>query len=78
MDKKLFTRFDFITDCREGARRMREAHPHWREGQSMFNYIDVRYSVARETVRRTGIDCFYRDGASEKFMFAAWETLCMS
>ena len=40
----------------------------WRDGQTVFNYIDSKYGVARYVQFNTGVDCFYLDNAIDEFI----------
>ena len=39
-----------------------------RFGQSVFNYIDSKYGVARTVQFVDGVDCFYDDNKVEEFI----------
>lgn len=41
---------------------------NWRKGQSVFNYIDAVYGVARNIQFEYGIDCFYNDKYIDDFL----------
>lgn len=41
---------------------------NWRKGQKVFNYIDVKYRVARTAQFEKGVDCFYDDSQINKFI----------
>ena len=43
----------------------------WRKGQSVFNYIDSVYGVARKVQFEDGIDCFYNDDFIDDFINAS-------
>lgn len=43
----------------------------WRKGQSVFNYIDSVYGVARRVQFEDGIDCFYIDDLIDDFVNAS-------
>ena len=45
----------------------------WRKGQSVFNVIDEKFSVAREVQFIDGVDCFYNDNVIDKFIELSWE-----
>lgn len=40
----------------------------WRDGQTVFNYIDNKYGVARYVQFNTGVDCYYQDSAIDEFI----------
>ena len=40
----------------------------WRKGQAIFNYVDMKYNVAREAQFRYGLDCFYNDEKIDAFI----------
>ena len=43
----------------------------WRKGQSVFNYIDRVYGVARKVQFEDNIDCFYNDDSIDDFINAS-------
>ena len=45
----------------------------WRQGQAVFNYIDMYFGVARDVQFLDGLDCFYNDSLSQCFIELAWE-----
>ena len=47
----------------------------WRKGQSVFNIVDAKYSVARDVQFIDRIDCFYNDEQIEPFLIAAYKRL---
>ena len=48
---------------------------NWRKGQSVFNYIDNVYGVARTIQFKYGIDCFYNDDNIDEFLNKAIEII---
>ena len=48
---------------------------NWRKGQSVFNYIDNIYGVARTIQFKYGIDCFYNDNNIDEFLNKAVEII---
>ena len=48
---------------------------NWRKGQSVFNYIDNIYGVARTIQFKYGIDCFYNDDNIDEFLNKAVEII---
>ena len=48
---------------------------NWRKGQSVFNYIDNVYGVARTIQFKYGIDCFYNDDNIDEFLNKAVEII---
>ena len=48
---------------------------NWRKGQSVFNYIDAVYGVARNIQFEYGIDCFYNDKYIDDFINKAVELI---
>lgn len=48
---------------------------NWRKGQSVFNYIDNVYGVARTIQFKYGIDCFYNDDNIDEFLNKAVEMI---
>lgn len=45
----------------------------WRDGQFVFNHIDVEYGVARSVQFIDGVDCFYDDSKIEEFITRSYE-----
>lgn len=41
---------------------------HIRKGQSVFNYIDEYYNIARTVQFEKHVDCFYNDELIEEFI----------
>lgn len=52
---------------------MPEKPERWREGQYIFNYIDVVYGVARFVQFEDKIDCFYDDSQIDAFIIKSAE-----
>lgn len=50
----------------------------WRKGQTVFNYIDAKYGVARAVQFNDGVDCFYRDDQIEEFLQKAYKRIINS
>lgn len=48
---------------------------NWRKGQSVFNYIDNVYGIARTIQFKYGIDCFYNDNNIDDFLNKAVEII---
>lgn len=48
---------------------------NWRKGQSVFNYIDAVYGVARNIQFEYKIDCFYNDDYIDDFLDKAVELI---
>ena len=48
---------------------------NWRYGQKVFNYLDVKYKVAREIQFNDEIDCFYDDNKVDLFIEKAYNRL---
>lgn len=48
---------------------------NWRKGQSVFNYIDNVYGIARTIQFKWGIDCFYNDNNIDEFLNKAVEII---
>ena len=48
---------------------------NWRKGQSVFNYIDNVYGIARTIQFKWGIDCFYNDDNIDEFLNKAVEII---
>jgi hypothetical protein len=47
-------------------------HPNWRYGQSVFNYVDQYFGVARAVQFKDGVDCFYNDNEVDNFLEHAY------
>lgn len=47
---------------------IRDKPKMWRAGQTVFNYIDKKYGVARTAQFKYGIDCFYNDAKIPDFL----------
>lgn len=45
-----------------------EKPTNWREGQFVFNMVDLMYGVARIAQFHYGVDCFYNDEMIDKFI----------
>ena len=50
----------------------------WRKGQTVFNYIESKYGVARSVQFNDGVDCFYRDDQIEEFLQKAYKRIINS
>ncbi|MGM9533552.1 hypothetical protein [Intestinibacter sp.] len=48
---------------------------NWRKGQSIFNYIDSVYGIARNIQFEARVDCFYNDNNIDKFLDKAVELI---
>lgn len=48
---------------------------HWRDGQTVFNFIDEVYGVARHVQFYDHIDCFHDDEQIEAFIVAAYNQI---
>ena len=48
---------------------------NWRKGQSVFNYIDNVYGIARNIQFEYGVDCFYNDNCIDNFIDKAVELI---
>jgi hypothetical protein len=64
----------FKNDVMTGTNELLKIYPMWRKGQTVFNYIDKKYGVARYVQFQEHIDCFYDDNQIEDFIKASWET----
>lgn len=51
------------------------APKHWRKGQSVFNYIDLFFGLARYIQFNKHTDCFYDDSQVERFLSEAYKIL---
>ena len=47
----------------------------WRDGQTIFNYIDCKYGVARYVQFEDGVDCFYNDDVIDEFILASYNVI---
>lgn len=71
-DWESFREIDFKTIVQEGIKSFPK---DWREGQKVFNYIDMNFgSIARE-VQTSRCDCFYDDKQIEDFIHASYMLL---
>lgn len=52
-----------------------EKPKNWREGQAVFNYVDLNYSVARFVQFEDNIDCFYDDSQIDAFIIKSAERI---
>jgi hypothetical protein len=64
---------EFREDVIINAKRIQEEHPYLRYGQSVFNYLEEKYGVARYVQFSDGVDCFYVDENVEPFIELAWK-----
>ena len=44
----------------------------WRDGQTVFNYSDELYDVARKVQFIDGVDCFYDDSKIDEFIYRSY------
>ena len=63
---------EFREDTIINAKKIQEENPHLRYGQSVFNYVEEKYGVARYVQFNDGIDCFYDDEKVDLFIEDAW------
>lgn len=63
---------EFKEDILENIKTLPE---NWRKGQKVFNYINIKYHVARKVQFRHGVDCFYRDDLIDKFIEKSYKLL---
>ena len=68
------TREDFKKHVKKEAYKAKPSN--WRNGQTIFNYVEDVYGVARKVQFEDGIDCFYTDNTIEEFLDAVYNTLC--
>ena len=52
-----------------------KAPKSWRPGQSVFNYIEEQYGVARTVQFVHHIDCFYNDSLIDSFIECAYKVI---
>lgn len=69
------TKEEFTYDVIFNAREMMKKYPELRLGQSIFNYVDETYGVARLSQFQKGIDCFYNDDNISDFIDTCYELL---
>lgn len=68
----MITYEEFRNECLAVA----ETRPsHIRKGQSIFNYVDEKYDVAREAQFTYGIDCYYLDNKIDEFIKCTYNIL---
>jgi hypothetical protein len=48
---------------------------HIRKGQAIFNYVDEKYGIARETQFVHKIDCFHLDDKIDEFIKCTYHIL---
>lgn len=48
----------------------------WRRGQTVFNYIDEHYNVARRVQFIDKVDCFHNDNLIDQFILLSYRQLC--
>lgn len=48
--------------------KSQEFPKQWRWGQSVFNYVDAVYQIARDVQFKDHVDCFYNDEAVDEFL----------
>lgn len=52
---------------------MKDKPKEWRDGQFVFNHIDVTYGVARRVQFGRNVDCFYNDSKIEEFIRESYD-----
>ena len=60
-------------ECLDITILMPEKPKNWREGQAVFNYVDLTYGVARFVQFEDRIDCFYDDSQIDAFIIKSVE-----
>lgn len=79
MENKSITRCEFISfdEYLNDILEKIDGRPkEWREGQFVFNYINMKYGdVARDVQFIDKVDCFYRDDLIEDFTKCVWKRL---
>ncbi len=68
---------EFRKDVIDSAKKIQKENPHLRYGQTVFNYIEEKYGVARYVQFSDGIDCFYDDKKVDIFIESSWNWLIM-
>lgn len=63
---------EFRDECLAVAKNRQS---HIRKGQSIFNYVDEKYNVAREAQFKHGIDCYYLDEKIDEFIQCTYNIL---
>lgn len=48
---------------------------NWRYGQKVFNYLDIKYKVARTVQFSDEVDCYYDDSKVDSFIEKAYNRL---
>ena len=54
---------------------VKEKPQNWGRGQTVFNYIDKNYGVARTIQFKYGVDCFYNDNKVPDFLDIAYKLI---
>ena len=63
---------EFKTDI---LNAIKNKHPQWRDGQTVFNYINDKYNVAKDVAIKDNVDCFYNDNNIEKFIELSYKRI---
>lgn len=67
---KALTKEEFFAKINEAIKQMPSCY---RDGQKVFNAIDIIFGVAREVQLQYRIDCFYDDSKIDSFKDKAYE-----
>lgn len=51
---------------------MKDKPKEWRDGQFVFNYIELKYGVGRSVQKIDGVDCFHDDNKIDEFIERAY------
>ena len=64
------SKIDFSILKEEVYGAMKRKPINWREGQFIFNYIEVNYGpeISRAVQSEDGVDCFHDDSQIDKFL----------
>ena len=70
MDKQIkdYTREELKEIILDDSKKMKELYPYYRWGQTVFNYVDEYFGVARKVQFEDNVDCFYNDDAVDAFI----------
>lgn len=68
--KEALTKEEFFAKIDEETKKMPD---NWREGQKIFNAIDIIFGIAREVQFRHGVDCFHDNSKIDSFKDKAYE-----
>lgn len=68
--ENILTKEEFFAKIGEITEKM---PTNWRQGQKVFNAVDIIFGVAREVQLQYRIDCFHDDSKIDSFKDKAYE-----